>query len=361
METTHQLVFGNATNMDHVGDESVELVVTSPPYPMIEMWDDIFASVDPRIRTALDEGKGSEAFELMNTILDKVWAEIYRVLVPGGITCINIGDATRTVAKNFQLFTNHSRFLQKLHEIGFQALPEIIWRKQTNAPNKFMGSGMYPPGAYVTLEHEFILVLRKGRKREFKSQDSKIERRKSAYFWEERNQWFSDVWEFRGTGQRLKPGINRERSAAYPFDLAYRLINMFSIKRDTVLDPFLGTGTTSLAAMSLGRNSVGYEIDPSLRSVIEERVDGLSSVANTLVEERIASHLQFVRERVESKGPLKYTNDVYKFPVMTKQEIDIVFDLVDSISQATENTYIVHHKALMREYEQENDGSSFLG
>ena len=138
------------------------------------------------------------------TFLTRVWREVHRVLADGGIACINIGDATRTLGDRFALYPNHARILVRLVELGFVPLPVILWRKQTNAPNKFMGSGMLPPGAYVTLEHEYILIVRKGGKRGFLSEEGKGLRRESAFFWEERNRWFSDVWsDLKGTVQGL--------------------------------------------------------------------------------------------------------------------------------------------------------------
>ncbi|MBW2368080.1 MAG: site-specific DNA-methyltransferase, partial [Deltaproteobacteria bacterium] len=260
MQTTHRIHFKNASRMTPLADKSVHLVVTSPPYPMIEMWDDSFRSQNKKIDKALSRADAMDAFERMHQLLDPVWQDVYRVLVPGGIACINIGDATRTLKDNFTLYPNHARILSKMLEIGFLPLPEILWRKQTNAPNKFMGSGMMPPGAYVTLEHEHILILRKGAKREFKTQAEKQNRRESAFFWEERNVWFSDVWmDLKGTVQKLAGNQARLRSAAFPFELAYRLVNMFSVKDDVVIDPFLGTGTTLAAAMATGRSSVGFE------------------------------------------------------------------------------------------------------
>src|SRR5206468_5334175 len=104
----------------------------------------------------------------------------------------------------FILYPNHVRIASHLVRLGFNPLPAILWRKQTNAPNKFMGSGMFPPGAYVTLEHEYVLIVRKGDKRAFDSEVIRSRRRESAFFWEERNDWFSDVWfDLKGTGQNL--------------------------------------------------------------------------------------------------------------------------------------------------------------
>lgn len=153
--------------MSGIEDASVDLVVTSPPYPMIEMWDAMFAEQDASIDVTLIENQPEQAFERMHRLLDSVWQECFRVMRPAGILCINIGDATRTIAKEFRLYSNHSRILQSCLSLGLRNLPNIIWRKQTNAPNKFMGSGMLPAGAYVTLEHEYILIFRKEGKRLF--------------------------------------------------------------------------------------------------------------------------------------------------------------------------------------------------
>lgn len=140
----------------------------------------------------------------MHQELDKVWEECYRVIKPGGFMCVNIGDATRTINGNFKLYNNHTRILETCNKLGFISLPNIIWRKQTNAPNKFMGSGMLPCGAYVTLEHEWILIFRKGDKRKYKTSEEKLDRMKSSFFWEERNIWFSDVWDIKGTKQKIQ-------------------------------------------------------------------------------------------------------------------------------------------------------------
>lgn len=313
--------------MTELPDGHVDLVVTSPPYPMIEMWDMIFADQDPEIENHLRQGKAMEAFEAMHRILDRVWSECYRVLRPGGFACINIGDATRTIKENFCLFTNHARILSAAMKTGFSALPCIIWRKQTNAPNKFMGSGMLPAGAYVTLEHEYILILRKGEKRVFKSREEKLLRHQSALFWEERNAWFSDVWmDLKGTVQSLKNKADRKRSGAFPFALAFRLINMYSVKNDRVLDPFLGTGTTMAAAMAAGRSSLGYERDKSLAPVLKKSLEDISGLAQEVIHDRLVSHLQFVARRMEEKGPLKHRNMPYGFPVMTSQEKELILN-----------------------------------
>ncbi|WDP91571.1 MAG: site-specific DNA-methyltransferase [Desulfobacter sp.] len=324
MKTEHRTIFSDAAAMTELGDGSTNLVVTSPPYPMIEMWDGIFTRQDGAVKTHLEKGAGWSAFETMHRLLDRVWAEVYRILAPGGFACINIGDATRTIKGDFCLYPNHSRILSSTTALGFTPLPCILWRKQTNAPNKFMGSGMLPAGAYVTLEHEYVLILRKGGKREFKREEDKALRRESALFWEERNAWFSDVWfDIKGSRQALGDKETRKRSAAFPFELAYRLVNMYSVKGDLVVDPFLGMGTTALAAMVAGRNSAGYEIDPGLENTITGLKGNLVAGAGELIEQRLAAHLGFVEKRVAEKGPLKHQNRHYGFPVMTAQEKEL--------------------------------------
>ncbi|MHA1727147.1 MAG: DNA-methyltransferase [Promethearchaeota archaeon] len=337
--------------MSEIEDESIELMITSPPYPMIEMWDDIFSLQNEDIKKALEKGEGSIAFEKMNGELDKVWKEVYRVLIPGGIACINIGDATRSINKNFQIFPSHARIISSCQKIGFQNLPEILWRKQTNAPNKFMGSGMLPPGAYVTLEHEFILIFRKGRKREFKKKEASQNRRESSYFWEERNIWFSDIWDLRGSSQDLSDKKARKRSAAYPFELAYRLIIMFSVRNDTVLDPFLGTGTSSIAAMVSERNSLGYEIDFNLKNTIEKRFFKVIPFGNKIISDRITAHKEFINKMIKIKGSIKYYNEYLKVPVTTSQEKQLKFNKLISFGKGNNEEYLMEYEEIYSETE----------
>jgi DNA modification methylase len=342
MQTSHQLHFGDARKMKAIGDNSVDLVVTSPPYPMIQMWDTLFARLDPAVAKALTQNHGMMAFERMHAALDPVWAEVHRVLKPGAIACINIGDAVRKIGDDFMLYPNHARILSRMLTIGFQPLPLILWRKPTNAPNKFMGSGMLPPGAYVTLEHEHILVLRKGSKRDFSETEDKQRRRESAFFWEERNTWFSDVWMgLIGATQRLADNDIRKRSAAFPFELPYRLINMFSVKGDLVLDPFLGLGTTLLAAMATGRNGIGIELEPDFRETVAGSLSAVTSIAYRRLSDRLADHLEFVQQRTAAGRTIKHRNRPYGFPVMTAQEVELVFHRPKTVSQIAEDTFLV--------------------
>ncbi|WP_435077192.1 DNA-methyltransferase [Halococcus sp. AFM35] len=339
METSHRVIVGDSRRLDGVDDDSVELVVTSPPYPMIEMWDEPFAELDPVIGEHLDAGEGRAAFELMHDQLDAVWDELARVLVDGGIACINVGDATRKVDGSFRVWQNHSRVIDAFEGRGFEPLPEILWRKPTNSGAKFMGSGMLPPNAYVTLEHEYILVFRNGGTRRF--EPNAEHRYESAYFWEERNRWFSDLWtDVSGELQVLGGDELRDRSGAYPLEIPRRLIAMYSIYGDTVLDPFWGTGTTSLAAMVAARDSIGYEREAALVSVFEGSVADVPSVSRTVGRQRLDDHRAFVDEH----GPesFEYEATHYDFPVTTRQERPMRLYAVESLTETDDGYRAVH-------------------
>ncbi|KAB1189130.1 MULTISPECIES: site-specific DNA-methyltransferase [Haloferax] len=342
MRTNHALRVGDAADTG-LADGSVDLVVTSPPYPMIEMWDDLFSSRDERVSRALSAGDGDAAFEAMHEQLDAVWDEVKRLLAPGGIACVNVGDATRSLDGSFRQYPNHARILTALCERGLVPLPDAIWRKPTNRLTKFMGSGTLPPNAYVTLEHEYVLIVRNGDSRSFPPGDER--RYESAFFWEERNSWFSDLWEFTGTDQRLDSGT-RERSAAFPVELPLRLIRMYSVYGDTVFDPFTGTGTTTLAAMLAGRDSVGYDLDAGLLSAFEDRLDDIEERSRRDVERRLDDHRAFVSDRDDRPG---HEAEHYDFPVVTKQERNIRLYAVSSVTKSQsgdDHLFTVDHEPL---------------
>jgi len=345
VKTDHQVIIGDARDMQAVDSESIDFVVTSPPYPMIQMWDDSFCALNPDIKDHLDSNDGQTAYKLMHQELDRAWNEVHRVLKTGGFACINIGDATRKLGESFQLYPNHARILHHLMDLGFQVLPDILWRKQTNAPTKFMGSGMLPAGAYVTLEHEYILIARKGSKRVFKHDPEKALRRRSALFWEERNLFFSDIWmDLKGTRQNLNPNSARKRSGAFPFELAYRLICMYSVQQDTVLDPFAGTGTTQVAAAALCRNSMGVEKEPSLLPVIRQTFQHVAGIANQCNTDRLDRHREFVQHHEKSKKPLKHWNHHYDFGVMTAQETGLLFYNLSRCVELEDRNFEVHYE-----------------
>jgi modification methylase len=269
-------------------------MVTSPPYPMIQMWDTLFAKADPKIAALWQklEAEGKEEtvrqiYDAMHDYLAKVWVETWRVLVDGGIACINIGDATRTLNGRFQLYPNHARITEICEKIGFTTLPYILWKKLTTKPKykgkgAFLGSGFLPPNAYVTLDCEFILLFRKGSLRKFPPKDQT--RYDSAFSKPQRDEWFSQIWTLKGTRQTESQLVRR--TAAYPDEIAERLIRMFSIKGETVLDPFLGSGTTTKIAMQNERNSIGYETDPELLPIISKRIGGSKEASELQIIKR---------------------------------------------------------------------------
>jgi site-specific DNA-methyltransferase (cytosine-N4-specific) len=261
---------------------------------MIKMWDTPFATVNPQIvmlQQELETGGNEETvakiYDAMHETLAETWREAHRVLIDGGIACINIGDATRTVNGRFRLFPNHSRIIEHCEKTGFTTLPYILWKKPTTKPKykgkgAFLGSGFLPPNAYVTLDCEFILIFRKGKLRKFPTNDQC--RYESAFNKKQRDEWFTQIWGITGTRQKISQ--HERRTAAYPDEIVNRLIRMFSVKGDTVLDPFLGSGTTVKLAMQNDRNSVGYETDETLLPLIKKKTASASAVCKLEIIKR---------------------------------------------------------------------------
>jgi DNA modification methylase len=294
MQTQHKIILANSQQMPELPDSSIHLMVTSPPYPMIKMWDTMFAAVNPQIATLQQEleAEGKEKtvtkiYDAMHEILAETWREAHRVLIDGGIACINIGDATRTVNGRFRLFPNHSRIIEHCEKTGFITLPYILWKKPTTKPKykgkgAFLGSGFLPPNAYVTLDCEFILIFRKGKLRKFPPNDQC--RYESAFTKKQRDEWFTQIWDITGTRQKISQ--HERRTAAYPDEIVNRLIRMFSVKGDTVLDPFIGSGTTVKLAMQNDRNSVGYETDETLLPLIKKKTASASTACKLEIIKR---------------------------------------------------------------------------
>jgi DNA modification methylase len=208
-----------------------------------------------------------------------------------------------------------------------------------------MGSGMLPGGAYVTLEHEHVLVFRNGAKREFFGQEAKSRRYRSAYFFEERNRWFSDVWtDLLGTRQTTGRAELRERSAAYPLELAYRVVHMYSIQGDTVLDPFVGTGTTALAALAGARNSVGVDIDEGFVAHAARRCAEEWPALNGVAEKRLLDHRRFIDDYRGRKKEPKHWNENHRIAVITRQETELELPMIETVSPTAEGVSATYRR-----------------
>lgn len=260
MDRAPQVHFQSSEKLP-LADGSVNLVLTSPPYPMIPMWD---AQLEAWTGLGVDE---PGFYRACHERLDEVWRECARVLAPGGIAAVNIGDGLRRDSDGaFRLFANHVDIHAGLERAGLTPLIPILWKKPTNKPNAFLGSGFLPTNAYVTLDCEHILLFRKGAPRKFPPKD--LLRYASEFSKAERDAWFTQIWETRGVRQ-ARDDMAR-RTGAFPLEIAERLVRMFSVLGDTVLDPFAGTGTTLRAAARWGRRSIGIELDESLRPALSD-------------------------------------------------------------------------------------------
>lgn len=261
--TRHHIVLGDAREMQELTDpESVHLVVTSPPYWTLKRYDGAAGSGQ---LGHLDD------YEAFLRELDRVWQRCYDLLTPGGRMCVVVGDVClprRKAGRHF-VVPLHADIAVHCRHIGFDYLTPILWHKIANARTEVEGNGApflgkpYEPNAIIKNDVEYILMFRKpGRYRN----PTPEQRMLSLIDKESHARWFRAIWSD-------LPGSSRERGhpAPYPVELPYRLIRMFSFVGDTVLDPFLGTGSTTLAAVQANRSSIGYEIEPTSVRVAAER------------------------------------------------------------------------------------------
>jgi len=257
--TSHELRLADARQMDFVQDESVHLVLTSPPYWTLKEYN-------------LSEGQLGYVrdYEEFLGELDKVWRHVFRALVPGGRMVCVVGDVCLSRRQNGRhtVVPLHASIQEHARAIGFDNVAPIIWHKIANAAYEVEGNGggflgkPYEPNAVVKNDIEFILMLRKpgGYRR-----PSVAARVLSVISAENHRVWFQQIWE------GLTGASTRDHPAPYPVELAERLVRMFSFVGDRVLDPFMGTATTNLAAARWGRDSVGVEIDPEYFGMARKR------------------------------------------------------------------------------------------
>jgi len=268
ISTRHQLILGDSRDIKDVADESIHLVVTSPPYWTLKEY--------PNRDGQLGLIKDYEEF--LNN-LDQVWKHVFRVLVRGGRLVVVVGDVClpRRHFGRHVVYPLHASIQERCRRIGFDNLAPIIWHKIANAQfesnrcTNFLGKP-YEPNAIIKNDIEYILFQRKpGGYR----QPTPEARLLSIIPEKRQKQFFQQIWDIGGASTKQHP-------APFPPALAERLIRMFSFVGDTVLDPFMGTGTTNLAAGLWGRNSIGYEIEPEYFDLACRRMKAIKKTQLTL-------------------------------------------------------------------------------
>ncbi|MCW7075460.1 MAG: DNA methyltransferase [Candidatus Methanospirare jalkutatii] len=249
--TTQTVYVKDARDMKEIKDNSVHLMITSPPY------------LDAKLYSTIEGDLGNihDLDEWFNEI-GKVWKEVFRVLQPGRKAFINIMNLPVRTKHGFKSLNIVGRTIDLCESIGFIFRREIIWHK-TNSVRAHFGTYPYPGNILINYAHEFILEFEKPAPKNYKKYEHLTEEQKEASklekdFWIEIKK--SDVWLMKPEGS----GDNRDHPAPFPYELPYRLIKAYSFVGETVLDPFLGSGTTLVAARDLKRNGIGYEINPEI-------------------------------------------------------------------------------------------------
>lgn len=254
--TKHDVYFGDSRSLNKIEDKSVQLIVTSPPYWQLKDYGN-------ENQIGFDD-----SYEDYINNLNLVWQECYRVLSDGCRMCINIGDqfARAVYYGRYKVIPIRTEIIKFCETIGFDYMGAIIWQKtttmNTSGGGAVMGSFPYPRNGILKIDYEFILIFKKlGNPPKV----TKEQKENSKMTKEEWNTYFSSHWNFNGVKQS-------EHIAMFPEELPKRLIKMFSFAGETVFDPFLGSGTTSLAAKKLGRNSIGYEINKNYSEIIRNKL-----------------------------------------------------------------------------------------
>lgn len=255
--TTHKVIFGDSRSMNKIPDKSVQLIITSPPYWQLKDY-----GSDNQIGF-------NDSYENYINNLNLVWQECNRVLSDGCRLCINIGDqfARSVYYGRYKVIPIRTEIIRFCEHIGMDYMGAIIWQKtttmNTSGGGAVMGSYPYPRNGILKIDYEFILIFKKQGKAPKPTMEQK---NNSALSNEEWGQYFSSHWNFSGVKQS-------EHIAMFPEELPRRLIRMFSFEGETVFDPFLGSGTTSLAAIHLNRNSVGYEVNQTFEPIIKHKLN----------------------------------------------------------------------------------------
>lgn len=291
MKTVHKIVNGDSRQMNLVPDKSVHLVITSPPYWQLKDY-----GTENQIGY-------HEDYETYINNLNLVWKECYRVLDNGCRLCVNIGDqfARAVYYGRYKVIPIRTEIIKFCESIGFDYMGAIIWQKQTTTNTtggaSLMGSYPTPRNGIISIDYEFILIFKK--LGVSKSKVSKEIKEQSKMTKEEWKEYFSGHWNFGGAKQD-------SHIAMFPEELPRRLIKMFAFKGETVLDPFLGSGTTSLAARNLGRNSIGYEINPDFIEVVKDKLNVKQiDIAGTAYE--------FLKDKIDINIESEFENLPYRF------------------------------------------------
>ncbi len=302
MKTWHKIIIGDARHMGEIDNESVELIITSPPYWQLKDYG-----------TKNQIGFHDTYEDYINN-LNLVWNECLRILRKGCRLCINIGDqfARSVYYGRYKVIPIRTEIIKFCETIGLDYMGAIIWQKVTTCNTTggatVMGSYPYPRNGILKIDYEFILIFKKYGS---PPKVSKEIREQSKLTNEEWNQYFTGHWNF--------PGVKQDRHLAmFPEELPTRLIKMFSFVGDTVLDPFLGSGTTSLAAKKLGRNSIGYEINEDFLHTIKERLTEGHNIMDDMSFETIEQKGLNVDFREEIKR-LPY---IFRDPIKFDKRVD---------------------------------------
>ena len=303
MKTLHKIIIGDSRKMQEVKDASVHLIVTSPPYWQLKDYG------------SSDQIGFNHSYEEYINNLNLVWNECHRVIENGCRLCVNIGDqfARSVYYGRYKVIPIRTEIIKFCETIGFDYMGAVIWQKVTTCNTtggaSVMGSFPYPRNGILKLDYEFILIFKKQGTTTPVTHEIK---EKSKMTTEEWNQYFSGHWNFAGEKQG-------KHLAMFPEELPKRLIKMFTFVGDTVLDPFLGSGTVTLAAKNLNRNSVGYEINGDFLPFIKERVGcGQSLFPEECVFE-ISKQEKIAANFAEKIQKLPY---IFKDPIKVDKKID---------------------------------------